>query len=51
MGATARDQARPGKLTGRLARRYAEVWPAREDDLPGYIPAGYTTLLAEHHHE
>ncbi len=37
MGATARDQARLGKLTEWLARRYAEVWPAREDDLPGEL--------------
>jgi len=37
MGETARGQARLGKLTEWLARRYAEVWPARGDDLPGEL--------------
>lgn len=37
MGETARGQARLGKLTGWLARRYAGVWPTRGDDLPGEL--------------
>lgn len=37
MGETARSQARLGELTEWLARRYADVWPARGDDLPGEL--------------
>ena len=35
-GEAALDHARRGKLTAWLARRYAGVWPAR-DDLPGEL--------------
>ena len=37
IGETAREQARRGKLSATLARMYASVWPARDDDLPGEL--------------
>lgn len=37
MGAAARDQARRGRLSGWLARRYAGVWPACDHDQLGEL--------------